>query len=263
MADVESWKRWRRNREDSLASEYGWLTLTSFQWLPAAPGRIDLFPGLWSVDGGAAVLEAAAPEGIVEHDGGASTEPDVPLVGTHHRSLGEGESLLWVRHGSTVVELGLRDARYMVRTRERRTTALDDFGGVPTFPHDAAWVVSGRFEPADRPRRVGIATYRDDTRLTATAVGEVVFEIEDREHRLTAVAGGSGELILSFHDQTNGVTTPAWRFLTAAPAADGTVVLDFNRTLDYPFVFTPHAVCPAPVDGNRLDLSVTAGEQLP
>lgn len=265
MADDESWKRWRRLREQSLTAEYGWLTVTSFQWLPPKPGPIDLFPGRWSADGTEARLDALAADGIHAHDAGsAAAGAPEPLDGTLVRTLAEGESVNWVRHGSTIVELGLRDSRYMVRTRERRTPALEAMVSVPTFGHDPAWALTGRFRPYGEARTIDIASYREDARLTTTAVGDIVFRAGGREHRLTAEDGGAGALLLSFHDLTNGESTPAWRFLHVPPPADdGTVSLDFNRTLDYPFAFSPFAVCPAPIEGNRLDLAVTAGERLP
>ena len=42
---------------------------------------------------------------------------------------------------------------------------------------------------------------------------------------------------------------------------DQSVLIDFNRTINLPFAFTPYGTCPAPVAGNRLGLPVTAGEK--
>ena len=42
---------------------------------------------------------------------------------------------------------------------------------------------------------------------------------------------------------------------------DGSVLIDFNRTINLPFAFTAYGTCPAPVPGNRLGLPVTAGEK--
>ena len=54
----------------------------------------------------------------------------------------------------------------------------------------------------------------------------------------------------------------AGRYLyTPAPAADGTVEVDFNRAYNPPCVFTDYATCPLPPPENRLDLAVTAGEK--
>ena len=74
-----------------------------------------------------------------------------------------------------------------------------------------------------------------------------------------------GSLFALFTDATSGLTTyPANRSLAiAAPAEDGTVVLDFNRATNLPCAYTEFATCPLPPAGNRLDIAVEAGEKLP
>ena len=52
------WQRFRNSRNTALASDYGWLTLTSFQWLEGKPAAVELAPGLWSTDGTPAFLAA-------------------------------------------------------------------------------------------------------------------------------------------------------------------------------------------------------------
>jgi hypothetical protein len=53
------------------------------------------------------------------------------------------------------------------------------------------------------------------------------------------------------------------RFLyTDAPSADGSVVVDFNRSYNPPCVFSPYATCPLPWPANRLPIRVEAGERM-
>ncbi|MEU4391438.1 DUF1684 domain-containing protein [Kribbella sp. NPDC023855] len=67
---------------------------------------------------------------------------------------------------------------------------------------------------------------------------------------------------LSFHDETNGDETAAWRaVITGRVQGDRTVVVDFNWAINLPFAFTPFGTCPAPIIGNHLPLPVTAGEK--
>jgi len=92
----------------------------------------------------------------------------------------------------------------------------------------------------------------------------MTFAKDGREHRLDAVVD-EDQLFLIFRDQTSGKTTyPAARFLYAQPPKDlkapSTVVLDFNKAINPPCVFTPYATCPLPPPQNRLTLAVTAGE---
>jgi uncharacterized protein (DUF1684 family) len=101
-------------------------------------------------------------------------------------------------------------------------------------------------------------------------VGEVVFRLPGSPHefRLQAEEERLGALTVTFHDETNGDTTDDWRKLSAPrprpnPDGTGTVVLDFNRAINYPSAFTPYGTCPMPVRNNSLDIRVEAGEKLP
>lgn len=262
-----SWRQWHRLREEGLAAEFGWLTLTSYQWLPSEPGPLDLIPGEFSATDGTAVYTPAPGGPVDDYDSGA------PVVEPLSAALAEDESRYWLRvppqHDGgaeeTIVELGVRGGRYMIRTRARSTDTRDAFAGVPAFDYDPAWVLDARFEPYDSPRAVQIGSYREDTRLTAELAGEVVFTAGPFDgRRLAAEQAADGSLTVVFADRTNGDSTPAWRFVNApAPAADGTLRVDFNRTLVFPFAFSDHAVCPAPPRGNALDIAVTAGERGP
>ncbi|RZU60510.1 DUF1684 domain-containing protein [Zhihengliuella halotolerans] len=262
-----SWRQWHRLREEGLAAEFGWLTLTSYQWLPSAPGPLDLVPGEFSVADGTAVYTPAPGGPVDDYDSGA------PVVEPLSATLAEDESRYWLRvpaatrggADETVVELGVRGGRYMIRTRARSTPARDAFDGVPTFDFDPAWALAARFEPYAAPRTETIGSFRADTTLTAEIAGDVVFTGGPAGgQRLAAEQGADGSLTLLFTDQTNGDSTPAWRFVNVpAPAVDGSLLVDFNRTLVFPFAFSEHAVCPAPPRGNALDIPVTAGERGP
>ncbi|GHD00540.1 DUF1684 domain-containing protein [Zhihengliuella salsuginis] len=266
-SEETAWQQWHRLREEGLAAEFGWLTLTSYQWLPSAPGPLDLVPGGFSAAGGTAVYTPAPGATVYDYDAGT------PVVEPLSAALGEDESRYWLRvparrddgADETVVELGVRGGRYMIRTRARSTGLRDSFAGVPTFGYDPAWVLEARFEPYGAPRTVEIGSYREDTRLTAELAGDVVFGAGPAEGaRLAAEQGPDGSLTIVFADATSNDSTPAWRFVNApAPAADGSLRVDFNRTLVFPFAFSAHAVCPAPPAGNALEIPVTAGESSP
>lgn len=69
-----------------------------------------------------------------------------------------------------------------------------------------------------------------------------------------------------FADATNGETTyPAGRALDIpAPAADGTVTLDFNRAVSLPCAFGDFfPICPTGPSGNRYPFRIEAGEKTP
>lgn len=257
MSAATEFTQWRRMRDEGMATKFGWLSLSSYQWLPADPGALELLPGQWSADADGARATFEALDGVETTDG-------EPISGTLSRSLLEGESIHFIRHYDTLVELGVRDGRYMIRTRERNHPRVKAFTGVPVFDYDPEYIVPGKFIAFQTPKEVPIDTFRADTTLRAELVGEVEFELAGHRAVLAATQSPDGALTLNFRDATNGVQTAPWRFVTVkAPGLDGSVTIDFNRALNYPMAFSPHAVCPAPVPGNHLQTAVRAGELLP
>ena len=257
------WERFRAGRHAALSEEFGWLTLTSLQWLGPDPARLEYLPGRWSAsaradEGGTAFLEATAADGLVLAASGRTVE------GRISASLANEESLEWVRCGNILAELIVRGERYAVRTRDLDSAVYRGFSGVPVFAYDPRFVVTGRFHPYDAGRTVGIGTSHPEEESVATAVGEVEFELEGRTHRLVAEPAPLGGLTINFHDRTNGSSTYGWRKVaTPKPRPDGTVAIDFNRAINYPSAFTAYGTCPRPIAGNAVDAAVEAGEKLP
>ncbi|KNH19645.1 hypothetical protein ACU18_05340 [Arthrobacter sp. ZBG10] len=268
-AKLERWQRFRANRDTALAAPHGWLTLTSFQWLADSPAAVDLAPGLWSADGTTAELTAVPADGLSLVDSGE------PVAGTIRATLDDEESLLWVRSGGAngdqvVVELAKRAGKYAIRTRDAASPVFTGFRGVPTYAYNQAWEITATYHPYPEPVDVPIATANPLVDGVHRTAGEVVFRVPGSGHefRLQAEEEQLGALTLTFHDGTNGDTTDDWRKLSAPrprPGADGTatVVLDFNRAINYPSAFSPYGTCPMPVRNNSLDVRVEAGEKLP
>lgn len=264
-AKAERWQRFRDNRNKALATRHGWLTLTSFQWLEDSPAAVELAPGLWSTDGTTATLTAVPADGL------SLVESGKPVHGTVSAALADEESLMWVQFGGmdgaqVVVELAVRGGLYAIRTRDAASPVLTEYKGVPTYPYDPRWEVTGKFEPYPEPVEVPIATANPLVDGIHRTVGDVVFRLPGSGHefRLQAEEERLGALTVTFHDETNGDTTDDWRKLALPrPRPDGSVVLDFNRAINYPSAFTPYGTCPMPVKNNSLDIRVEAGEMQP
>lgn len=270
-ARQERWQRFRANCNKALAAPYGWLTLTSFQWLEDSPATVDLVPGLWSTDGTDSAAATTAFLTATASDGLTLVESGENVGGTISAVLADEESLMWVQFGGpegnqVVVELAMRGGRYAVRTRDAASPVFTGFDGVPTYPYNPEWEVVGRFEPYPAPVDVPIGTANPLVDGMHRSVGEVVFRLPGSRHefRLQTEEEKLGALTVTFHDETNGDTTDDWRKLSLArPRPDGSVVLDFNRTINYPSAFTPYGTCPMPVKNNSLDIRVEAGEKQP
>ncbi|MFG1621865.1 DUF1684 domain-containing protein [Kribbella sp. NPDC049227] len=253
VSDLEQdWHTWHAAREQDLNTDYGWLTVVAFDWLPASPTALPGLPGIWWAADGRAYVTA---------DGELTVNGD-PVHGTVSSVVAEAASLSWLLCGDRLVELVLRGGRYAVRQRDPQAPTRRDFTGVPTYSLNPDWVVRGYYTPYAEPERVEVSTARDDLRQHVTAVGTVHLALGDTAYELVATPAGDGRLALSFHDDTNGDDTAPWRTVTTGVVErDQSVLVDFNRTLNLPFAFTAYGTCPAPVPGNRLGVPVTAGEK--
>ena len=249
----QDWQSWHARREAELDTDYGWLTVVAFNWLTSVPTAIEGLPGKWWTDGRFAHVDAA----------GLDLDGD-PLNGTASAGVPEAGSLGWLYYGDRLVELVLRGGRYAIRQRDPQAATRQSFKGVPAYLVDPRWVVTGHYTPLAEAERVEVATARADLRHHVTVVGTVHLALGESAYELVATSAGDGRLSLSFHDETNGVETAPWRAVTTgAVQGDRSVAVDFNRTVNLPFAFTDYGTCPAPVEGNRLALAVTAGEKRP
>lgn len=255
------WLAFRAAREAELREPFGWLALRGFHWLPEQPAELPGVPGRWWADAEGGLVESSTADRLFV--GGE------PLDGVSRHGVAETGRVPWAAYrgkdGVQVqVELLNRGGRYAVRLRGETSPEREAFAGVPTFGHDPAWVVQGRFvADPDPERRVEVGTCRPDLRQRLRALGHVEVELGGRPQRLLVTTIKAGPSI-EFHDPTNGHETPAWRQLKLAePGPGGAVTLDFNRTIDMWFAFTAYATCPRPAEGNTITVPVRAGERRP
>ena len=254
---VAEWDAWHASRELSFADPHGWVAITALHWLTAQAATFDEFPGRWTAAPGSPVtIEAAAADGLVLPggdvvDGVATLDPV------------EGGPGLLVRSGDLVLEVARRTAHAIIRVHDPRAPQLAAFTGIPAYAPDEAWVLPGRFEAFDEPRRVTTGAVVEGLEHHHTAVGTVHLSIAGVPQSLVVFDGGARGLSVLFRDATSGVTTyPASRTLAIpAPAADGTVTIDLNRAANLPCGLTEFATCPVPPPENVLTVAVEAGEQ--
>ena len=255
---TQRWGRFRTNRNEALAEDHGWLTLTSFHWLPETPTAFEHIPGYWSVHEGKVVLSASAADGL------SLVASSATVDGTISIQVSDEESVSWVSYGTVVVELGMRANRYMIRTRDSAAPTLTSFTGVPVFEYNPELVVEGTFTSYEQPRTEVIETAHPEVPGKAVLVGEVSFELDGQRHTLAAEAGGLGSLVVTFFDASNNLSSAAWRKLEITkPRPDHSVVVDFNRTINYPSAFSDFGTCPQPVATNAISVPVEAGERNP
>ena len=262
---------WRADRVARLTKPDGWLSLIGLHWLqpgdnsvgsaedctvrltagPAYLGRVTL-----AADG--KVTFIAAPGSLASTDA-----PPVPgsKFGAVQLAYGDAKpSLVTARNVSFVVIK--RGEKVGLRVRDSESERRRNFVGIDYFPADPSWRIEAQWVAFEQAKMIPITNVLGQT-TPMPCPGKAVFTRDGRTFELYPILeAGESELFFILADETSGGETyGASRFLYAAPAKDGKVVLDFNRALNPPCAFTPFATCPLPPKENRLKLRVTAGEK--
>ncbi|WP_421568938.1 DUF1684 domain-containing protein [Stenotrophomonas sp. PD6] len=261
--------QWVSQRSADLSKPDGWTSLIGLHWIEAGKG---------SVGGGAdnAIRLSIAPErlGEVEQraDGvyfqvaaGVPVTVDGKPVQGEVRLDPEGAGAgtkLGYDEGKGQITAIKRGQRLALRVRHADAPARRDFAGLSFFPADERWRVQARFVPHPAGRTLPIVNVLGEVADNPNP-GYVVFEKEGHEWRLEALGDPAKGLNLMFQDQTTGrLTYGVGRYLRTDPvAADGTVVVDFNRAHNPPCAYTEFATCPLPPPENRLALQDANGQR--
>ncbi|MEX0630477.1 MAG: DUF1684 domain-containing protein [Chloroflexota bacterium] len=268
-------ERWHAERDARLRSPDGWLALVGLHWLTPGEHEIGQHPSNAIRLSGRGVPPLAGHL-LVTDDLQASIRPHHGAQLTHDGPLIDHDLPLVAEPDGepTVIELGslrmhlirrgVNRERLGLRVRDREAPALAAFTGVPRFPVDPAWRLTGRLVQPPQPRTIAVPDIVGDV-LEEASPGDVVLPLPGGEQRLQALEQEDQRLWLIFGDATNGHQTyAAGRFLVTGPvAADGSVVVDFNLAYNMPCVFSSYATCPLPPIGNHLTIRIPAGEILP
>ena len=255
---AESWTAWHTEREALLRAPHGWLSLTGLHWLTDEASAYADLPGTWRATGdGGVELTAAAADAV--QVAGAGVDGTVRLEPV------DGQPGVLVTVGERRVEVIRRTDSYALRVRDPQAITLTEFAGVPSYPVESRWVVTGRYEPYAAPSPITVDAVVEGLNHYFTALGEVHFELDGQPQTLVALPGKEGGLLLHFRDGTSGQGTYGGgrSLVTADPAEDGSVVVDLNRTANLPCAFTSFATCPLPPAGNTVTVPVEAGERSP
>ncbi len=264
--DIEAW---RKEREERLRREDGWLTLAGLYWLQEGENSIETDPasnialpigsardsvGIIDFHDGKAVLRVTGNEPVLVDD--APTKTAV----LRDDAAEAGPSL--VKIGAITFFVIKRGDQYGVRVRDANSPERQSFTGRKWFDINVDYRLRAKFVPHDPVRNisvvntVGLLTPMDNP-------GYVEFSLHGQELRLEAFSEDDGELWFIFKDATSGKSTyGAGRYLIARLADDDSVDLDFNKTYNPPCVFTKYATCPLPPKENVLPIAIEAGEKV-
>ena len=243
--------QWRRQREEGLKRDGGWLSVAGLFWLHEGANTFGKDPANEIV-----LPDGAAQAGVFElHDGKVT----VKMEGAT-RELWP-DSLDVAKVGRLSLLVIKRSDKYGIRLKDPDSQYRREFRGIETYPAREEYKVTAKWVAA--PEKISILNVIGQTE-SMDSPGYAVFGLHGHEYRLRPVleTAGAKELFYIFRDQTSAKETyGAGRFLYSASPADGRVVLDFNKAYNPPCAFTPYATCPLPPPENRLTVRIEAGEK--
>jgi uncharacterized protein (DUF1684 family) len=247
-----------RGRRSLVAGPAGSLALVNTQWVDS-PQPVYGVPGVWSpLAAGESGLRvrADASDGITVD--GVLVDGDAVVRGMDSAEPGEVVFSATVTGSVIASEQG----SYGLRVWDAGSESVQRFGSIDAFDYNPEWVLTARFTELPGGSTVGFEHLQANGATGEPVVpGEVTFEKDGSSHTLAAFSSGN-RLQLVFADATNGESTySVGRFLFAEPSGDGTITLDFNRSVLPPCAFSYNFNCPIPPQQNRLAVAIEAGEK--
>lgn len=261
---VQDWRQWHQVKDERFASEYGFLSITSLNWLKDGNTiEVSDFPGSWSQAGDTVTYTPAAGKVVTVNNlplggpRGFITEPaeDANVVVVVYRDV----------HAELIKRLGGPN-QYAVRVRNPQAAKRVNFKGTPAFEPSKRWVVPATYKPYAEVSDVTVDASLDYLNHVEQAIGELAFELEGKPQRLVVFQGhGDGQGLVLFRDGTSGKESYGGaRVLTFDVSEPENIDhIDFNRSTNLPCAYSEYATCPLAPASNRLDVAVTAGEKLP
>ena len=243
--------QWRRQREEGLKREGGWLSVAGLFWLHEGANTFGKDAG-----NEIALPDGAAKAGVFELHNGKVT---VKMDGATRELWPDSLDVAKVDRLSLFVIK--RSDKYGIRLKDPDSQYRREFHGIETYPAKEEYKVTAKWVAA--PVKIPILNVIGQTE-SMDSPGYAVFRLHGHEYRLRPYLEtvDAKELFYVFRDQTSAKETyGAGRFLYSAMPEDGQVVLDFNKAYNPPCAFTPYATCPLPPPENRLAARIEAGEK--
>ncbi|WP_336789654.1 DUF1684 domain-containing protein [Paenibacillus sp. MMO-177] len=248
-------EEWRAYRHQSVSGFQGDLSLVLLQEI-TVPTILDGIPGIWApcTSGPGLLLTAEKSEGITVDghlvDGTVALATDTTVV----RFSDKLSAMATSQPGSD----------HLLAVWDAEAKPLQSYDSISAYPYDPEWVIEGEFIQGEQGRTVSFAHLSDQegSLRQHQSPGDIQVTIGGTFYQLTPFASGES-LIIVFGDQTNGRETYGLgRMVLVAVQADGSVILDFNRTFLPSCAFSHHFNCPFPPRNNRLPFELKAGEKL-
>ena len=164
--------------------------------------------------------------------------------------------------GSYVWFVHLDSGSKAIRIRNLNHPLLDTKLVIDFFPYSLDYVIQGRYEEYDTPKVLSFNNILGDSYLD-TIPGVIYFSIGNKDFSFEPTISSSGKFFVAYEDLTSGYDTyGGGRYLYILPEDENSnVIIDFNKSLNPPCVFSTFTTCPVPRKENKLSVKINAGEK--
>ena len=263
-ASVESW---RKEREDDLRSEEGWLTVAGLFWLKEGDNSFGTDPssdivlpkGSAPVHAGVFVFKNGKT--VVRVEGGAPVILDGKAVHAQEVKADQPGPPDKLTLNALTMYVIKRGDRYGIRLKDKNSKNRTEFAGLSWFPVSESYKVLADWVPYDPPHKIPIANVLGQTE-DQSCPGYASFTLNGTAIKLEPLGEPGKELSFIIRDGTSGKETyGAGRFLDTDAPKDRKLLIDFNKAYSPPCAFTEFATCPLPPKQNQMTVRIEAGER--
>ncbi|MBI5946077.1 MAG: DUF1684 domain-containing protein [Chloroflexi bacterium] len=265
MANIsyqQSVNEWRRERDESIRRENGWLALAGLCWLKLGknllgsdpksevvlPQRLPASLGYLEYNGSSVSL-FANPDQKINVDG---TETDFAVL-QPDTSLIKLEDVQFV-----VIQRG---NKFGVRIWDNQREERRSFPARTWFDIDENFLIPATYSPYETPKKADFPNVAGET-AEFPVDGFLSFTFNNKHYQLDVNKESDGTFFIRFWDPTSKKESyPTGRYLITDAEADGKLFIDFNKAYNPPCSFTDYATCIFAPEQNHLDFRVTAGEK--
>lgn len=164
--------------------------------------------------------------------------------------------------GSFIWFVHLDSGSKAIRIRNLNHPLLNTNLVIDFYPYSIDYVIQGRYEEYDEPKTLKFNNILGDIYID-TIPGIIHFKLNSEDYSFEPTISPSGKFFVAYQDLTNGGGTyGGGRYLyIQREENNNNVVIDFNKSLNPPCVFSTFTTCPVPRKENKLSIKINAGEK--
>jgi len=256
---------WRKEREESLRKENGWLALCGLYWLK---------PGI-NLLGSAQDCDVRLPDRFPSQSGhfemledSVLFHPDLEIKGLAKDNPATDPQLrsdieanpTFINFERMRMVLIKRGNKFGIRMWDNSRAERSDHAPRTWYEIDEVYRFPAVFHPYTKSTTLKLPDF-SGVFMDVEVVGTISFDYRNTSYDLMVSQENDDDLILRFWDESSNSTSyPSGRYMVLHPPKNNGIELDFNFSYNPPCAFTPYATCVFAPQQNRLDFSIHAGE---